>query len=432
MYRFAYSVLFYLAVPLVLIRLYRRSRKAPAYAQRIRERFALAPMPATFDRNRTTLWIHAVSVGETVAAAPLVRALQARYPDSQILVTTMTPTGSDRVRALFADSVFHTYLPYDLPGATRRFIRRVKPALLILMETELWPNLIACCKQEGVRLVLANARLSGKSAAGYQRFAGATRRMLGAFDCIAAQADVDAQRLLALGAPQSVVSVTGSLKFLVSHHGPASSENSVFASVRRSGRPVLIAASTREGEEGKVLIAFQRCLATVPDLLLVLVPRHPERFGKVAQQCKDAGLVLARRSADTPVTPDTQVLLGDSMGEMADYYSVATIAFVGGSLVDTGCQNVLEPAALGLPVVTGPSQYNFATICAQLEQAGGLQTVADEHALADFVVTLLRDSDRMRRMGNTGKQLVRANQNALPALMQLIEKLVPVESPPHR
>ncbi|MSR10725.1 MAG: 3-deoxy-D-manno-octulosonic acid transferase [Gammaproteobacteria bacterium] len=425
MHRLIYSALFYLAVPLILLRLLTRSMRAPAYRQRIGERFACTALPATYDRQRMTFWIHAVSVGETVAAAPLVQALRSRYPVAQILITTMTPTGSDRVRALFADQVFHTYLPYDLPGVMQRFVRRVNPAMLILMETELWPNLIHVSRAAGVRLLLANARLSAQSAAGYQHFASATRAMLLQFDGIAAQADVDAQRLLALGADKTKVTVTGSLKFLVELTAAPAASNPVFDSVRNSARPVLIAASTRDREEIKVLTALRRCLQTLPQLLLILVPRHPERFDRVARQCEEFGLVVARRSAGVPITAATQVLVGDSMGEMLQYYRLATIAFVGGSLVNTGCQNVLEPAALGLPVVTGPSQFNFETICAQLEQAGALRTVADEQALADVVIQLVSDVKQQQVMGAAGKALLLANQNALPALMQRIEALLP-------
>ena len=412
-------------MPFILLRLLFRSLRAPAYRDRISERFALAPLPARFDRARQTIWIHAVSVGETVAAAPLVTALRKRYPLAQILVTTMTPTGSDRVRALFGDTVIHNYLPYDLPDVMQRFIGQINPVMLILMETELWPNLIHAAHSAGVRLVLANARMSEKSATGYRRIAASTRAMLVQFDCIAAQSDADAQRLLALGANREAVTVTGSLKFLVDIEVPNQISNPVFDSVRGAGRPVLIAASTREGEEAKVLTAFKVCLATRSNLLLLLVPRHPERMERVARQCKEAGLVLQRRSAGKPVAASTQVLLGDSMGEMLQYYRLATIAFVGGSLVDTGCQNVLEPAALGIPIVVGPSQFNFATICAQLEQAGALQTVADEQQLAQIVTSLLGDADQQQRMSHSGKSLVRANQNALPGLMSRIESLLP-------
>lgn len=424
MHRFIYSVLFYLAIPLLLLRLLLRSRRAPAYRQRIAERFALSGLPAHFDPAAQTIWIHAVSVGETVAAAPLVHVLQQQYPQNQILVTTMTPTGSDRVRSLFGDKVFHTYLPYDLPGVVNRFIRKVNPKMLILMETELWPNLIYQCSANGVKLVLANARLSEKSAAGYRRFANASRAMLNKFDRIAAQADADAQRFIALGASPQLVSVTGSLKFLVDIPDSGKQRNPVFDSIVAADRPVWIAASTREGEEEKVLAAFESIIKEYPELLLIIVPRHPERFDSIAALCEAHGLAVCRRSDNIPINPATSVVLGDSMGEMLEYYRLAHIAFVGGSLVDTGCQNVLEPAAMGIPVITGPSQYNFATICAQLEQAGALHTVADERTLAQFVMELLQDKDRQIRMGNTGKQLVRANQNALPALMELIDELI--------
>ena len=423
MHRIIYSVIFYLALPVILVRLLFRSFRAPAYRKRIGERFAFQSPPPGFDKNKLTLWIHAVSVGETAASEPLVAELQRLYPDAQLVMTTMTPTGSDRVRQLFGESVMHAYIPYDLPGACNRFLDKYRPSLLILMETELWPNLVHTCHKRGIKLLLANGRLSEKSAAGYGRFATFTRSLLERIDRIAAQAAPDAQRFLHLGANQDQVEVTGSLKFLVDVSDK--DKQAYFCAIENGARPVLVAASTREGEEEKVLAAFKKCLANTPSLLLVLIPRHPERFAKAMSLSQDEGFTTVRRSDGTAVEENISVVIGDSMGEMLDYYSVATIAFVGGSLVDTGCQNVLEPAALGIPILVGPSQYNFATICKQLEHAGALKTVKNEMELAQSITELIADEQAREEMGERGKQLVRENQNALPALMKLVVPLIP-------
>ena len=423
MIRFLYSLLFYLATPLLLMRLLLRSLKAPAYRRRIPERFGFFSTPDSFDSDKQTIWIHAVSVGETVAAAPLVKTLQAGLPEHQIYITTMTPTGSDRVRSLFADSVFHSYLPYDQPGAIRRFIRRVKPELLVLMETELWPNLIHGCAGHQVKMILANARLSEKSAAGYKRFAGTSKNILHKIDRIAAQTQPDAGRFVQLGANPERIKVTGSLKFYVNLQEAALPDNPVFQSAKASGRTVIVAASTRQGEEAKLLAAFRAVSDKHPRVLFILVPRHPERFDEVAQLCKDYDFSLQRRSANVALEADTQILLGDSMGEMLAYYSLAHIAFVGGSLVDTGGQNVLEPAALSLPIVVGPSRYNFAAICLQLEEAGGLHTVNNPEELANYLGELIEDPARRQARGTAARVLVEENQRALPELWEIIRSL---------
>lgn len=428
-----YSVLFYLALPLILIRLLLRSRKAPLYRRRWAERFGFCALSSDFNKNRQTVWIHAVSVGETNAAAPLIRQLQQHYPALQIMITTMTATGSERVRALFGDSVFHSYAPYDLPAAMNRFLDRLNPALLVIMETELWPNMIHCSSRKGVKLLLANARLSEKSAQGYRRFSALTADMLDQIDHFAVQAEADSQRFISLGVAGEKLSITGSLKFNVeisaSHSADGLSSNAFFnvffKAIKESGRTVIIAASTREGEEIKVLKAFRQCVDSEPGALLLLVPRHPARFDKVARLCQNQGFEIVRRSQQQTLLQSTQIVIGDSMGEMMDYYAAADLAFVGGSLVDTGCQNVLEPAALGLPVLVGPSQFNFASICAQLEAAGALRTVADENELADSLIQLLQDKNMRQQMGAEGKTLIQANQQALPALLKIIERLMP-------
>lgn len=363
-------------------------------------------------------------MGETVAALPLVRRLQEADNSLQIFITTMTPTGSERVESLFGDSVFHSYIPYDLPGSLQRFLRRVKPDVLILMETELWPNTIHYTHSTGSKILLANARLSAKSAAGYQKFSGLSQGMLQSIDVIAAQAQADADRFLTLGMDKNKLEVTGSLKFLVDTTNADIELPQIVEELRKTERLVLVAASTREGEEAKVLVAFKECLKLLPQLILLLIPRHPERFDKVAKLCGKSELEVLRRSSNSALHSTTQVVLGDSMGEMLAYYQCADIAFVGGSLVDTGCQNVLEPAALGLAVLVGPSQFNFASICAQLEAAGSLRTVANESELADAVNKLAADKNQRAEMGKQGKELVAANQQALPALMQIVSRLL--------
>lgn len=359
------------------------------------------------------------------AAEPLIRQLlRDSDPGLWILVTTMTPTGSDRVQPLLGERVEHCYIPYDLPFLLMPFIHRLRPGLLVLMETELWPNLIHCCSRQQVRILLANARLSEKSARGYARLANLSRKMLSEIDLIAAQSGDDAGRLQNLGASPEKITVTGSLKFNVKTSEVDNSDIPPLQSLKASGRPVIVAASTREGEEEKVLTAFSEILDSFPQAVLLLVPRHPERFTAVGELLAARNFQFTRRSSGQGITADCQAVLGDSMGEMANYYDCATIAFVGGSLVDTGCQNVLEPAARGIPVLTGPSQYNFAAICRQLEQAGALLTVADEASLASQCIRLLQDEARLREMGAAGRKLVAGNQQALPGHMQLIAQLM--------
>ncbi len=421
MNRVTYNILFTLILPLILLRLLWRALRAPAYARRWAERFGcVALTPAQKAMKGRWLWIHAVSVGETVAAAPLVRRLLAEDPHLPIVVTTMTPTGSERVHALFGESVCHVYAPYDHPLAVTAFLRRFAPRTLVIMETELWPNIIHYTRRAGGHVIVANARLSEKSARGYEKFPRLGKPMLANIDCIAAQAENDAARFRRLGVPESTLRITGSIKFEIDLPATLDAQRSALKALVQDARPVLMAGSTREGEEEKVLAAFARCLIELPSLLLILVPRHPERFRSVGKRCEEAGLNVVRRSEGRPVTASTQVLLGDSMGEMLTYYSISDVAFVGGSLVNTGCQNVLEPAALGLPVVVGPSQFNFQTICEQLEEADALVTVADENALASTVLALFADPARIARMGAAGKQLVAENRGALQRTFDIV------------
>lgn len=437
MSRLAYTVILTLAMPVLILRLLWRSLRMPAYRARIGERFALhAPQFASglrADARDRLIWIHAVSVGEVAAAEPLINALLKEYPDLCIVLTTMTPTGAQRAESVLGQRVSHCYVPYDLPFLLGRFIRALKPDLVVLMETELWPNLIHACHRRDIPLLLANGRLSAKSAQNYRRIARVARQMLSSLNRIGAQSQDDADRFVFLGAGEHRVLVTGSLKFQLANGAATESGAPIFAALKAATRPIIIAASTREGEEAKVLDGLSSVWQSRPDVLLLLVPRHPQRFDEVAKLCVSRNLKVQRRSefqeSDSQkngrgLAADVQVLLGDSMGEMPDYYRCADIAFVGGSLVDTGCQNVLEPAALAIPVITGPSQYNFAAICRQLEDAGALHTVDDEQTLARYCLELLDAPDQRAAMGSAGKALVDANQQALPAHLSLVAQLL--------
>ncbi|PKM25430.1 MAG: 3-deoxy-D-manno-octulosonic acid transferase, partial [Gammaproteobacteria bacterium HGW-Gammaproteobacteria-12] len=363
MNRLLYTLLLHLALPLIALRLALRARKAPAYARRINERFSLG-LPAMKPGG---IWVHAVSVGESIAAAPMIRALQARYPDLPITVTCMTPTGSERIQALFGESVQHCYLPYDLPWAAARFLDRAQPRLAVVMETELWPNHIHQCARRGIPVALANARLSERSARGYARFAKLTAPMLAELSLIAVQTQTEAQRFLDLGARPGCVEVTGSIKFDLKIDAELLQRaDALRQHWQATTRPVWIAASTHAGEDEIILAAHRQLLGKHPDALLILVPRHPERFNSVSELCLGQDLTTRRRSTGEAVQAGDQVLLGDTMGELLFLYALADIAFVGGSLVANGGHNLLEPAALGKPVLSGPHLFNFLEIAAQL------------------------------------------------------------------
>ena len=427
MQRTIYSILFHLALPLIGLRLLWRSRKAPAYRKRLGERFGRIRPPAELDPAQPLIWLHAVSVGETVAAAPLVTALRGEFPGFQFLITTMTPTGAEQVRRQFGASVIHHYAPYDAGWIVRRFLAAFRPRLLILMETELWPNMLREARRGGVPAVLANGRLSEKSWRSYSRFRPLARAMLGDLRLVCAQSEADAGRFRDLGAEP--VRVTGSLKFALRDDAPQP-----LAVIERwkAGRGLIVAGSTREGEEAKVLQAFKDCLAEFPQTLLLIVPRHPERFEAVFALCAAAGFATARRGDSASFAADTQIAVGDSMGEMMAYFASADIAFVGGSLVDTGCHNVLEPAALGLPVTIGPSRFNFAAVCELLEEAGALRCAGDSGELGGIWRDLLADPARRARMGAAGKAVVAANQQALELTLAEIRKSLEPVCPDNR
>ncbi|MEW6463635.1 MAG: lipid IV(A) 3-deoxy-D-manno-octulosonic acid transferase [Pseudomonadota bacterium] len=421
MNRHLYTLLLHLALPLIALRLALRARKAPAYARRIKERFSFALPPL----KPGGIWVHAVSVGESIAAAPMIRALQARYPELPITVTCMTPTGSERIQALFGDSVQHCYLPYDLPWAAARFLDRVRPRLAVVMETELWPNHIHQCARRGIPVALANARLSERSARGYARFGKLTAPMLAELSLIAVQTQAEAQRFLDLGARPDCVEVTGSIKFDLKIDAELLQRAAELRHQwQAEQRPVWIAASTHAGEDEIVLAAHRQLLETRPNALLILVPRHPERFNSVHELCLSDGLTTRRRSSGEVLQAGDQVLLGDTMGELLFLYALADIAFVGGSLVANGGHNLLEPAALGKPVLSGPHLFNFLEIAAQLRAAGALSEVANAAQLAERTATLLDTPAEAQRMSTAGLAVLKANQGALERLLDGLRRLL--------
>lgn len=419
-----YQVLLYLIQPLIWLRLLLRSRKAPAYRKRWGERYG-------FCKGKVVpqgILLHSVSVGETLAAVPLVRALRHHYPDLPITVTTMTPTGSERVRSAFGDDVYHVYLPYDLPGSVNRFLNTVDPKLVIIMETELWPNLISKLHQRKIPLIIANARLSERSAAGYQKLGSFVKTMLQKITLIAAQNQEDGERFIELGLKRSHLHVTGSLKFDISVTPELAARAVALRRQWAAHRPVWIATSTHEGEETIILETHKKLLTQFPQLLLILVPRHPERFPKAEQLTREAGLKYTLRSTDAVPDAQTQVVIGDTMGELMLLYGIADLAFVGGSLVERGGHNPLEAAAHAIPVIMGPHTFNFKNICAKLDQAEGLITVTDSGSMATAIASLLNDEDYRRYYGRHAVEVLHENQGALLRLLTLLSPYLPPRS----
>ncbi|EIK96965.1 3-deoxy-D-manno-octulosonic-acid transferase [Pseudomonas sp. M47T1] len=416
-------MLFHLGLPWVALRLWLRARKAPAYAKRIGERFA-----RNLPSMRTGgIWVHAVSVGESIAAAPMIRELLLRYPQLPITITCMTPTGSERIQAMFGNEprVQHCYLPYDLPWAAGRFLDHAQPRLAVIMETELWPNHIHQCAVRGIPVALANARLSERSARGYARFAKLTAPMLAEMSLIAVQTETEAQRFRQLGARPECVQVTGSIKFDLKVDASLLQRAAQLREEWQARqRPVWIAASTHEGEDAIVLAAHRQVLASHADALLILVPRHPERFNSVFELCVSQGFDSVRRASGEPVTARQQVLVGDTMGELLLLYALADSAFVGGSLVPNGGHNLLEPAALAKPVLSGPHLFNFLEIAAMLRQADALIEVDDAAGLAVAVRQLIELPQDARRIGAAGLAVMQANQGALERLLNSLSALL--------
>jgi 3-deoxy-D-manno-octulosonic-acid transferase len=392
MARTLYTLLWYCALPALPLRLWWRGRREPGYREHVGERFGrYGPAPGA----RETWWVHAVSVGETRAAAPLVDRIERERPGARIVLTSMTATGRETGRALFGDRVVQAFLPYDVPFAVERFLAHFAPRAGVLMETELWPNLVHACAQRAVPLFLVNARMSAKSAAGYARLPALVRPMLRALSGVAAQTAADAERLAGLGANDVVV--TGNLKFDVAVPDEARTQGRAMRMRWGDSRPVFLVASTREGEEALLLDALER-EPLPPEVVTVVVPRHPQRFDAVAELLRARGHPFVRRSEARDVPVDVRFALGDSMGEMPAYYASCDVAFVGGSLLPLGGQNLIEAIAAGAPTLIGPHTFNFAEAAQRAVEAGAARRVDDAASLVATVRRLLADSGERAAM----------------------------------
>ena len=415
-----YNLLLHLLLPFVYLRLLWRGRTVPTYKQNIEQRFG-----GHKNLPQHGIMIHAVSLGETLAAQPLVNALLKNYPHFPVIITNTTATGAERARALWGDKVTQCYLPYDYSWAMDKFLAHSQPRLIIVMETELWPNLLALAQRKKIPVLLANARLSAKSAEGYSKIQGLMTPMLQALSVLAAQDQDTAQRFLDLGAPATTVQVTGSLKFdLTLPDNLAERALELKQQWQLDGRPIWVAASTHDGEDEIVLAAFKHIQQQFNQALLILVPRHPERFDNVAELITKQGFSMARRSQQQAVTPDIEVFLADSMGELLLWLAVADVAFVGGSLVNVGGHNPLEPAALAVPIVTGQTMFNFKQITEILLQAGALKQAANSQELADIVCDWLSNPEQKQQAGQAALQVVNANKGALAKHLAIVEGLL--------
>ncbi len=420
--QFLYTIIFYLLLPFILLRLWIKNRKIPNGLQFWHERLGLSLRPF----SPGGIWVHAVSVGESMAAIPLIKLLQQRYPITPITVTNETITGAECIRAELGNSVTQLYFPYDLPLVLRKFFKTLQPRLLILLETELWPNLLAACQLYQVPVALVNARLSECSARFYRRILPVIRRMLKRIDVIAAQFQADADRFIALGFPVEKLQVTGSLKFDLTLPLQISEEARQWRKTWGENRPVWIAASTHPGEEELILQAFIEARRSFPNLLLVSIPRHVDRASQLEQlySSEQTYKVIKRSDYNASEISAVDVFIGDTMGELLIFYAAADLAFVGGSLVKKGGQNPLEPAAIGLPILTGPYTYNFAAITEQLKQRSVEIQVNNAAELAKQVIALLSDPVRCQQKAHEAKKFVTENKGSVLKQMQLIDSLL--------
>jgi len=419
MTRLAYALLTYVFLPAYALYWLIRGLANASYRERLGQRFGFG-IPRM---RHGCIWVHAVSVGEVQASLPLVRSLRARFPQQPVLYTTVTPTGAARAQSLFGDDVTHCYLPFETPGAVRRFFDAVGPRLALIMETEIWPNLYHACGRRRIPLVLVSARISPGSERSYRLFRPLFRRALANGILIAAQSQADAERFLALGADPGRVHVTGNIKFDIDLPADLGVRGARFSHEWLADRPAWIAASTHEGEEQAALEAHRHVIEQVPGVLLVLVPRHPERFSHVAGLVRKSGYTCVTRTSHQPCTADTDVFLGDTMGELPLLYAASDVAFVGGTLVPVGGHNLLEPAALGLPIITGPWLFNTLEIAEMFADAGAATRIRDSESLAQELIRLLSDQGAADRMGEQGRRLVADNRGAMKRLYELLEPL---------
>ena len=417
--RFIYNLLVYLLLLPFLAYWVVRGIGNRAYFDRLGQRFGFG-----FPVLERSIWVHAVSVGEVVAAAPLIRALRDRFPDRKLIVTTVTPTGAARVRAMFGDTVHHAYIPFEFPNAVRAFFRDAHPEVALIMETEIWPNLYRGCGTRGIPLILVSARISPKSVPGYRKMLPLIRETLSHGIIIAAQSKSDADRFLSIGANPERTCVMGNIKFDVEPDPDVLREGKAVRAELFGTRPVWIAASTHEGEEDLVLDVHRKLLQRHPGLLLVLVPRHPERFGSVRELVRKRDFRVTSRTEGKPAG-EAEVFLCDTMGEVPLFYAASDVAFVAGSLVPIGGHNLLEPAALGVPIITGPHNFNAQDIADRLIDLGGCRKVEDPNGLAEAVSELLDKPDEAARLGRAGQAVLENNRGALERLLVLLEPLLP-------
>ncbi len=418
--RLLYTFAMFLVTPLLVLRLLLRGLRSRPYHRRWPERFGFFDPPGFVG----SLWVHAVSVGEVNAAEPLIKALQRSYANAPLVITTVTPTGAARVQQLFGDSVFHVYLPYDLPFAVRRFMKRIRPRLALIVETEIWPNLYFACRRRGIPLMIVNARLSARSMRGYKPLRSLVSSALHCVDLIAAQSRIDAARYRLLGVDPRKVVVSGNMKFDMPIPEGAVAEGAAMRAHWGARRPVWIAASTHEGEELPVLEAHLKVLQRLPDALLLLAPRHPERFRLVEHAVRSLGFKAATRSADGIPSAMHQVCVIDAMGQLMPFFAASDVAFVGGSLVPIGGHNVLEPAALSIPVLVGPHTFNFEEITRTLIEQGGAERVSDAGRLGPDVLRLLLDSAGRARLGEAAQQVFERERGAVQRVMRMIDGLL--------
>ncbi|HET7779138.1 MAG TPA: lipid IV(A) 3-deoxy-D-manno-octulosonic acid transferase [Rudaea sp.] len=425
--RFIYTLTMYLLTPVILYRLAARGLRYREYFARWRERFGFFDDP----HIRDSIWVHAVSMGEVNAAMPLIDALMRRYQDTPFVITTVTPTGSERVRRVYGDRVFNVYLPYDLPASIQRFLDRVHPRVAVVMETEIWPNLFFECQAHGIPVIIANGRLSEKSLRGYGPIRPLARSALASTRYIAAQSMTDAARLQDLGADPDRLGIVGNLKYDMSVPPQLHDEAVELRAAWGAQRPVWVAASTHDGEEMPVLKAHAEVLRRFPDALLLLAPRHPERFKPVVLACRSLGFATRTRSEDGSATQDTQVFVVDTLGELLRFYAAGDVAFVGGSLVPIGGHNVLEAAALSVPVIVGPKMFNFVEITASLIDAGAALQIADGDELGGVVTRLLANPALRETIGRAGRAAFEREQGGVLRTLGIVERVLdglPVEA----
>lgn len=417
-----YTLLFSLVLPAVLLRLYWRGRKAPDYRLRWRERLGSYPRPMAANG----IWFHAVSVGEVEAALPLIKRMLSTQTEPKVLVTCTTPTGSARIRALLGNQVEHVYLPYDVPWIIERFMRQFRPRLAVFLEKEVWPNLFATCAEHSIPLFVVNARLSARSASAYQKIPSLIQPALRCITLIAAQTEDDYANFLAIGASAGQLRVLGNIKFDLAIDPATVEKGRQLKQQSFAGRWVWIVASSHHDEEAQLLPVYRQLKQSIPELLLVIVPRHPERFQTVAQLCVEQGLTLVKRSSGDTVSAAVDVYLADSMGELKMLYAAADMAFVGGSLVSVGGHNVLEAAAVGVPVIFGPQMFNFQDVAERMLRAQAAVQCADVDAIAEIVLALRQSASLHEQLVVNAQAFVLQNQGATERVAQLLEQQLSV------